>query len=164
MESNNPRKWKKGGRKPKLDAAVYRYSISFNSVENAKFLSLYEQSGAKNKAYFITACIFNRTLRVVRIDKSVQDYYMRLTTFFGECRAVGVNYNQAVKALNSNFSERKAMVLLYKLEQATIKLVQIQQKAIELTKEFNDNFFLISDRLCQTIFSYIPLEISPRPV
>ena len=140
MESNNQRRWKKGGRKPKLDPAVYRYSISFNSVENAKFLSLYEQSGAKNKAYFITACIFNRTLRVVRIDKGTHDYYMRLTTFFGEYRAVGVNYNQAVKALNSNFSERKAMALLYKLEQATIKLVQIQQKAIELTEEFNEKY------------------------
>jgi len=41
MESNNQRKWKKGGRKPKLDPAVYRYSIRFSSVENAKFLSLY---------------------------------------------------------------------------------------------------------------------------
>lgn len=55
MESNNQRKWKKGGRKPKIDPAVYRYSISFNSEENAKYLSLYEQSGAKNKAYFITS-------------------------------------------------------------------------------------------------------------
>lgn len=140
MESNNRRKWKKGGRKPKLAPAIYRYSISFNSVENAKFLSLYEQSGDKNKAYFITTCIFNRILRVVRIHKSTQDYYMRLTKFFGEYREVGVNYNQVVKALNSNFSERKAMALLYKLEQATIKLIHIQQKAIELTKEFGENF------------------------
>ncbi len=143
MESNNQRKCKKGGRKPKLDPAVYRYSISFNSGENAKFLSLYEQSGAKNKAYFITSCILNRTLKVVKIDKSVQDYYMRLTTFFGEYRAVGVNYNQIVKSLNSNFSEKKAMALLYKLEQATIQLVKIQQKAIELTKEFNEKYSVI---------------------
>ncbi len=143
MESNNQRKWKKGGRKPKLDPAIYRYSISFNLVKNAKFLSLYEQSEAENKAYFITACIFNRMLRVVRIDKGTHDYYMRLTTFFGEYRAVGVNYNQAVKALNSNFSEMKAMALLYKLEQATIKLVQIQQKAIELTKEFDEKYLIM---------------------
>ncbi|MDR2949738.1 MAG: hypothetical protein LBV71_11075 [Prevotella sp.] len=146
MESNNQRKWKKGGRKPKIDPAVYRYSISFNSEENTKFLSLCEQSGAKNKAYFITSCIFNRTLRVVRIDKNLHDYYMRLTTFFGEYRAVEVNYNQVVKALNSNFSEKKAMALLYKLEQATIKLVQIQQKAIELTKEFGEKYLIMRQK------------------
>lgn len=35
------------------------------------------------------------------------------------------------------------MARLYKLEQATIKLVQIQQKAIELTKEFNEKYLVI---------------------
>jgi len=140
MESNSQKKWNKGGRKPKLDPAVYRYSISFNSVENAKFLSLYEQSGTKNMAYFITSCIFNRTLKVVKMDKGTHDYYMRLTTFFGQYRGVATNYNQIVKALNSNFSEKKAMAFLYKLEQATIQLVEIQQKAIELTKEFEEKF------------------------
>jgi len=51
-----------------------------------------------------------------------------------------VIYNQVVKALNSNFSERKAMALLYKLEQTTIQLVKIQQKVIELIKEFKEKF------------------------
>jgi len=76
------------------------------------------------------------------MDKGTQDYYMRLTTFFGQYRGVATNYNQIVKALNSNFSEKKAMVFLYKLEQVTIQLVKIQQKAIELTKEFEEKFVL----------------------
>ncbi|PXV57116.1 hypothetical protein CLV62_1583 [Dysgonomonas alginatilytica] len=61
---------------------------------------------------------------------------MRLTTFFGQFRAIGINYNQIVKALNSNFAEKKALACLYKLEQATIELVGLNKKVIELTHEF----------------------------
>ena len=60
---------------------------------------------------------------------------MRLTTFFGQFRAIGVNYNQVVKALNSNFSEKKALAFLYKLEKATIDLVDLQKKIVTLTND-----------------------------
>jgi hypothetical protein len=34
------------GRKPKADQAVFRYSVSFNAEEHAKFLSRFERKGA----------------------------------------------------------------------------------------------------------------------
>lgn len=61
---------------------------------------------------------------------------MRLTTFFGQFRSVGTNYNQVVKALNTNFTEKKALAFLYKLEKATIELTDIYKQVVELTKEF----------------------------
>jgi hypothetical protein len=124
------------GRKPKDDPAVFRYSVSFNAREHAEFLSRFEQSGMDVKAHFIAACIFNRQLKVVKIDKATMDYYMRLTTFHSQYRAIGVNYNQTVKAIKSTFTEKKALAFLYKLEQATKELVKLQQKIIELTAEF----------------------------
>ena len=36
---------------------------------------------------------------------------MRLTTFHSQFRAIGTNYNQCVRALKSNFSEKKALAL-----------------------------------------------------
>ena len=75
------------------------------------------------KAHFITSCIFNKPIKVLKIDKAVQDYYMRLTAFFGQFRIVGTNYNQIVKALKSNFSEKKVLTYLYKLEKETIEMV-----------------------------------------
>lgn len=33
------------GRKPKADPAVFRYSISFNAIDHARFLALFDQSG-----------------------------------------------------------------------------------------------------------------------
>jgi len=136
MNEEKTPKRRKGGRRPKEDPAVFRYSVSFNAVNNSRFLSLFEQSGAENKARFITSCIFDKPLKIVKIDKGVQDYYMRLTTFFGQFRGIATNYNQLVKSLNSNFSEKKALAFLYKLEQATIELAILNKQVISLTEEF----------------------------
>lgn len=131
---------RKVGRLPKKDPAVFRYSISFTTEEHDKFLTLFEQSRQKVKAHFITSCIFGRPVKVVQIDKGMQDYYMRLTTFYGQFRAIGTNYNQLVKALKSNFSEKKAMALLYKLEKATIEMVELQRKISAQIEEFERKY------------------------
>jgi hypothetical protein len=136
----NETKRRKVGRLPKNDPAVFRYSISLNAVENDKFLSLFEQSRQKVKAHFITSCIFGKPVKVVQIDKGMQDYYMRLTTFYGQFRAIGTNYNQITKALKSNFSEKKALALLYKLEKATIEMVELQRKISAQIEEFEHKY------------------------
>ena len=46
------------GRKVLADPRTHRYCLSLNENENDKFLSMYEQSGMKNKAEFIFARIF----------------------------------------------------------------------------------------------------------
>ena len=135
MTTENRRKHK-GGRKPKKDPCKHRYAISLNDVDNARFLSLFEASGMDVKAHFITATLFEKPVKVVKIDKAAMDYYMRLTTLHSQFRAIGVNYNQVTKALKTTFSQRTALAFLYKLEKATFELVATNQKIIQLTKEF----------------------------
>lgn len=77
---------------------------------------------------------------MIKIDKAAVDYYTRLTTFYAQFRAIGVNYNQIVKALNSNFTEKKALSFLYKLEKATEELVVLSREIIELTQEFEQRW------------------------
>jgi len=125
-----------GGRKPKADPAVFRYSVSFNAKEHAEFLSRFEKSGLKVKAHFIAACIFEKSLKVVKYDMAAMEYHTRLTNFYSQFRSIGTNYNQIVKAIKSIFTEKKALAFLYKLEQATRELVVLNQKIIGLTKEF----------------------------
>lgn len=139
MEDNNKFDPKKGGRPVKKNPAVFRYSISFTAEENAHFLSLFEQSNMNVKAHFITASIFQKNIKTIKIDKATVDYYMRLTTLFGQFRAVGVNYNQIVKILYHNFSEKKAAAYLYKLEKETAILAKLSQKIIQLTSDFETN-------------------------
>ncbi|MBK5719553.1 hypothetical protein JGH11_01575 [Dysgonomonas sp. Marseille-P4677] len=131
---------RKVGRLPKKDPAVFRYTISLNTVQHDKFLSLFEQSRQTVKAHFITSCIFSQPVKVVQIDKGMQDYYMRLTTFYGQFRAIGTNYNQIVKTLKSNFSEKKALALLYKLEKVTIELVELQRKISAQIEDFEHKY------------------------
>ncbi|WP_346066794.1 plasmid mobilization protein [Sphingobacterium siyangense] len=84
-------------------------------------------------AHFITACIFQKT---VKIDKDVIEYHEKLTRFFSQFRAIGTNYNQIVKILCHNFSEKKAGTYLFRLEKETIELVQVTKEVIRLTQEF----------------------------
>jgi hypothetical protein len=140
MESNGKTTPHKGGRHPKKDPAVHRYSISLTAEENARFLSLYEASRMDVMAHFITACVFQKGITTVKVDKAAMDYYMRLTTLFGQFRAVGTNYNQVVKILYRNFSEKKAATYLYKLEKQTAEMAVLCQKIILLTEEFEAKY------------------------
>lgn len=136
MNENNKKQLKRVGRRPKKDPAKFRYSISFNEEEHARFLALYDQSGMQVKAHFITSCIFEKTVKTVKIDKGTIDFYMRLTSFHSQFRAVGVNYNQIVKLLYRHFSEKKAAAYLYKLEKRTAEMATLCQKIIQITEEF----------------------------
>jgi hypothetical protein len=137
-DKNNPNH--AGGRKSKADPCKHRYSFNLNDEDNAQFLALFDASGLKDKARFITSCIFKRDLKVVKIDKAAMDYYMRLTTFHSQFRAIGVNYNQVTKAIKSTFTEKKALAFLYKLEKATLELVAIHKQIQDLTAEFERKY------------------------
>ena len=137
--SNTPKRGK-GGRTPKNDLANYRYSANFTAVEHARFLTMFEQSGLQSKARFIAARVFGDEFRVVKIDRSAMEYVTKLTSFFAQFRSVGVNYNQVVKELHSNFSEKKALAFLYKLEKATVDLVESGKKIQELSEDFKANY------------------------
>ena len=139
------------GRNPKSDPAIFRYSISFNEVEHAAFLARFDESGMKVKAHFITACIFDKAIRVVKLDKAEMDYYMRLTTFHSQFRAIGVNYNQAVKSIKFAFEEKKALYYLAKLEKATLELVVLNRKIIDLTQVFEVMIYGSKDTELTTI-------------
>lgn len=136
MEEKNSKQIRKTGRKPKNDPAVHRYSINLNAEENAKFLALFDQSGISVKAHFITACIFQKPIKTVKFDMNAVDFHTRLTNFYSQFRAVGVNYNQIVKKLYRNFSEKKASAYLFKLEKQTAEMADLCRKVIELTQEF----------------------------
>ena len=130
----------KGGRKPKLDPRTHRYSLNLDDVENAKFLAFYDQSGYKVKAHFIKNCIFGKSFKVLRIDKSKVDYYIQLSQLFSQFRSIGQNYNQVVKELHFNFSEKKALALLYKLEQCTLELIKTNEMIVLLSRRFEQSY------------------------
>ena len=134
------RKRNVGGRPKMQNPSKHRYSFNLNDEENAKFLAMFEASGMSIKARFITSVLFNKPIKVVKIDKGAHDYIIRLTQFYAQFRAVGVNYNQTTKAIKSIFTERKALAFLSKLVSATWELVRTNKQIMDLTKEFQDKY------------------------
>jgi len=126
----------KGGRPPKNDPAGNCLMVRFTDAEYARFLSMFEQSGIRSKARFILARIFGEPFRVVKTDSSTVDFVMKLSALYGQIRSVGVNYNQVVKQLHTTFGEKKALSLLYKLEQETIELSRIGREVLQLCEAF----------------------------
>ena len=140
MEEKNRKQIRKTGRKPKIDPAVNRYSINLNAEDNAKFLALFDQSDMKVIAHFITACIFQKTVKTIKIDMNAVEYHTALTKFFSQFRGIATNYNQIVRLLNANFSEKKASAYLYKLEKQTAEMKELLLKVLILTDEFEKKY------------------------
>lgn len=136
MSEDRKKQLKKTGRPLKKDPANIRYTISFNEQEHTRFLALFDKSGMQVKAHFITSCIFDKTIKTIQIDKGTVDFYMRLTSFHSQFRSIGVNYNQVVKLLYKNFSDKKAAAFLYKLEKQTAEMAVLCQKIIQISEEF----------------------------
>ncbi len=129
-----------GGRPPKSDKVNHQVMVRFTDKEYARFFTMYEQSGVYAKAVFIKARVFDAEFRVLKVDKTLLDYYTKLASLHAQFRAVGVNYNQTVKELKSRFSEKKAMALLYRLEKQTVELVALSRRILDLTHEFQQQW------------------------
>ena len=140
MKESDKENRKRGGRKPKLNPSTHRHVFRLNDEENAKLLSLYEASGMHNKAKFIISLLLEREIKVVKIDMQAMEYHTQLTKFYAIFRSVGVNYNQVVKILYRNFSEKKAGAYLFRLEKQTIEMAALCNKIIELTKLFESQY------------------------
>lgn len=78
-----------GGRNRKLDPATNRYSVNFSSEEDMRFLKMFDRSGMTSKSAFIKARIFGEPFHVVTFDKSLHEYYTKLSDFHAQFRMVG---------------------------------------------------------------------------
>lgn len=137
MKEKSKAKW---GRHPKESRKTHCVMVRFDDEEFARFLTMYEQSGVYAKAVFIKARVFGAEFKVLKVDKTLVDYYTKLSSLHAQYRAIGVNYNQTVKELKSRFSEKKAMALLFKLEKLTVELAELSRQILALTNDFQQRW------------------------
>ena len=71
--------------------------VRFDDVEWNRFLTMYEESNVYAKAVFLKAHFFGEKFKVLKVDKTMLDYYTKLSDFHAQFRAIGTNYNQVVK-------------------------------------------------------------------
>ncbi|WP_347283338.1 MobA protein [Bacteroides caecimuris] len=122
------------GRRPKADPSVNRYVVRFNVEENARFLSMFEQSEAVNKAVFIKNFIFQKPFKIFVVNENTRIFINQLSSLNALYRTYGVSYNTLVKTLRENFSEKKGNAAIERLREATMRLVFVCIDSQELIK------------------------------
>lgn len=139
--SNN---YRNAGRKPKLDPTVFRCTVNFNAQEHAKLIAMHERSGVESMAAFIKMQFFGKPFKVFVIDENTRKFIDRLSALNSQYRTLGVSYDTLVKTLRENFTEKKAMTALYRLEQYTKELARINRQIVDLANKFDKQWLLKS--------------------
>ena len=98
---------KRGGRIPKLNPKSHHMMLRFDDDEWMKFLVMYEQTDVKAKAVFAKARIFGEPFKVLREDKTLVEYYTKLSSFHSQYRMIGNNYNQGQQTRSSMIVREK---------------------------------------------------------
>lgn len=130
----------KGGRPPVANKCSHHVKVSFDNLEWDELTRMMERAGTTVKATFIKQLIFGKPFKVLTTDKSLAVYCAKLSEFFAQYRTIGVNYDLTVRTLRENFTEKKAMTLLYKLEKATIEMAGVMSQVVSLSKEFEQQW------------------------
>ena len=139
--SNN---YRNAGRKPKLDPTVFRCTVNFNAQEHARLIAMHERSGVESMAAFIKMQFFGKPFKVFVIDENTRKFIDRLSSLNPQYRTLGVSYDTLVKTLRENFTEKKAMTALYRLEQYTKELARINRQIVDLANKFDEQWLLKS--------------------
>lgn len=137
----NPQKMKessKARRHLTFSPCTHCVMVRFDDIEWDNFLRMMEKADETVKAVFIKKFLFGKPFKVLVTDKSLAVYCAKLSEFFAQFRTLGVNYNLIVKELRTEFSEKKAMQYLYKLEKATIEMAKILAEVKALTVKFDE--------------------------
>lgn len=139
--SNN---YRNAERKPKLDPTVFRCTVNFNAQEHARLIAMHERSGVESMAAFIKMQFFGKPFKVFVIDENTRKFIDRLSSLNSQYRTLGVSYDTLVKTLRENFTEKKAMTALYRLEQYTKELARINRQIVDLANKFDEQWLLKS--------------------
>ncbi len=124
---------KRVGRPPKIDRASHCVMVRFNSQEYAEFLKMYEMSGVPERAIFLKRHFFGREFRVKNYDQHTFEAYQELKNIKAEIRKIGVNYNQLIAILRSNFTEQRAAITAQKSANLLSEILLFNERALSIT-------------------------------
>ena len=115
---------RKVGRPHKANKKSTALQSGLPQKKNVHFLTLFERSGKKSRSEFLADKVLNTPMKIIRYDKTLHDFIVKLSSIPAQVRAIGNNYNQVMEYLLQHFERKKALRLLYPLERATIELAK----------------------------------------
>ena len=133
-------KFNSGGRPPKTNATAFRCSVNFSATEQAQLLTMQEKSGIASLSAFIKIRVFGTPFKVFVVDENPRVFIDKMSSLNAHYRTIAIDYDLLLKTLRENFTEKKAMAVLAKLERQTIELVKTNRKIVTLTRQFDDQW------------------------
>ena len=104
MKTDN---FQKAGRHPKIDPIVYRCSVNFTAAEHAILMAMFEKSGLESMAAFVKMQFFGNPFKVFTIDENTRVFIDKLSDFNARFKVIGSSYDEIVRTLRTNFTEKK---------------------------------------------------------
>lgn len=117
-----------------------KLSFRLTEKEWIEFERQLSNSCMTNITDFIKSVVFNRTIKVVKVDPTLLSYLTTLNNLQAEYKRIGNNYNQATKAIKTAFSDKKALAFLSQLETATRDLIKVNSDIKKLTEELKSQW------------------------
>ncbi len=123
------------GRKPKLNPCTHCVMVRFDDEEYARFMERYRESGVYAKAVFCKAMVFGESFRVLKENEMMRPYNEKLRDYHAQFRTLSTTYNLIVKEMHVNFSERRTMTLMQRLENATKEMTALAKDVIGIARK-----------------------------
>lgn len=133
-------KFNSGGRPSKINATAFRCSVNFTATEHAQLLTMQEKSGIASLSAFIKMRVFGKPFKVFVVDENTRIFIDKMSSLNAHYRTIAIDYDLLLKTLRENFTEKKAMAVLAKLERQTIELVKTNREIVALAKQFDDQW------------------------
>ena len=130
-------KFNSGGRPPKTNATAFRSSVNFSATEQAQLLTMQEKSGIASLSAFIKMRVFGTPFKVFVVDDNTRVFIDKMSSLNAHYRTIAIDYDLLLKTLRENFTEKKAMAVLAKLERQTIELVKTNREIVTLARQFD---------------------------
>lgn len=105
---------------------------------------MHDKSGIASLSAFIKMQIFGKPFKVFVVDENTRIFIDKLSALNSHYRTVAIDYDILLKTLRENFTEKKAMAVLAKLEAHTIELVKTNREIVALAKMFDERWSLKS--------------------
>jgi len=118
----------KGGRKPLPPEEKAIHTVGpflFTLAEKQEYDRIFVRSGLKHQAELIRQILFKGSLKLYYFDRNNTIIYEKLNDLQSELRDIGVNYNQAVKAINSFYKDPQVIAELAKLRTLTQQMLEV---------------------------------------
>ena len=132
-EKRSVQERRKAGRPPKVDKKNHCVMVRFNDEEYADFLKDFEKSGSNCRAHYIKKRLNNEDFSVITADKNTLEFYHTLQNIKAEIRKIGVNYNQLITILRTNFTEKRAIIIAEKSTKLLSEILLQNEKALQIT-------------------------------